>query len=275
VPFRLDAGMERALLDAVMAVSEDIVRRWRGLQVVDAPGKAADRDNPTTDLDQQVDALLRVALLRVFEAQGLHPFWLSEESPDSPERLVADDVLIVDPIDGTRNLVAGRPEASISVAWWHRGALVWALVRHPFLDQTLTATLGGGTRLDGRLVRVLDSEDLAAVRLLVSRHEHRTGRLAPLEGRLPMEPVGSAAYKLALVAGGLCHGTFTVHPRSEWDLAAGALLIQEAGGVVTDSLGRPLHFSQRDLVRQGVVAAGPRLHPLLLEAVAVLREGSA
>jgi myo-inositol-1(or 4)-monophosphatase len=90
-----------------------------------------------------------------------------------------------------------------------------------------------------------------------------------------MEPVGSAAYKLALVAGGLCHGTFTVHPRSEWDLAAGALLIQEAGGVVTDSLGRPLHFNQRDLVRQGVVAAGPRLHPLLLEAVAVLREGSA
>lgn len=272
--FRPDEELETDLVGAVMTVSDHVVDCWRRLRVVDAPGKVADRDNPTTDLDQQVDARLRAALLEVFHRRGLRPCWLSEESADSPDRLSADDVLIVDPIDGTRNLVAGRPEASISVAWWHRGDLRWALVRHPFLDQTLTAWAGCGARMNGRPVRVLDSGTLDGTRLLVSRHEHRTGRLSPLEGRVPMDPVGSAAYKIACVAGGLCHGTFTVHPRSEWDLAAGALLVREAGGIVTDSLGAPLRFNQPGLVRPGVVAAGPRLHPLLLREMAVLRRGA-
>jgi len=273
VSLRPDEALERDLSGAVQTVSDWVVGSWQRLQVVEAPGKAADRDNPTTDLDQQVDARLRSSLLAVFEARGIRPCWLSEESADSPSRLGADDVLIVDPIDGTRNLVAGRPEASISIAWWHRGDLRWALVRHPFLDQTLTAWAGGGTCLNGRPVHVLDARSLDGIRLLVSRHEHRQGLLAPLEGRVPMEPVGSAAYKIACVAGGLCHGTFTVHPRSEWDLAAGALLVREAGGVVTDALGRPLRFNQPDVVRSGVVAAGPRLHPLLLDLVASLPRG--
>lgn len=268
-----ESRLEAALLRGVGEVSRDLRNRWRSLRVVEPPDKVLDPDNPTTDLDQEVDLRLREVLQRVFLQEGLRPAWLSEESADRPERLEAEDVLIVDPIDGTRNLVAGRPEAAISVAWWHAGDLRFGLIVQPFLDQTFVAWRGQGARLNGQPCRVTRRSSLHGAHLLVSRFEHRTGLLAPLDGRVPMTPMGSAAYKIACVAAGLCDGTFTAQGRSEWDLAAGTLLVQEAGGLATDGHGEPLCFNQRRVVRQGFIASGPDLHPLLREAVALLPVG--
>lgn len=222
-------------------------------------GTAPDDENPHTDLDRQTDALLHERLLACFPRDAM-PAWLTEERADDPARLKAERVLIVDPIDGTRNLLAQRPEASISVALWQRDGLVWACVHNPFRDWTVTAIRGRGAFLNGRPTRVSACNRPADARLVMSRHEHGTGRLAALAGQAAYQPVGSIAYKMACVAAGEADATLTAHPRSEWDLAAGTLLVSEAGGRVTDASGRGLAFNRPDLEIQGVVVTNGHLH---------------
>lgn len=232
-------------------------------------GTAPEDENPHTDLDRRTDALLHDRLLACFPGDST-PAWLTEERADDPARRDAERVLIVDPIDGTRNLLAQRPEASISVALWRRGDLVWACVHNPFRDWTVTAIRGGGAFIDGRPARVSACDHPGDARLLMSRHEHDSGRLATLAGRAAYQPLGSVAYKMACVAAGEADATLTTHPRSEWDLAAGTLLVLEAGGRVTDAAGRDLAFNQPDLEIPGLVATNGRLHEWAMGLVGFL-----
>ena len=84
-----------------------------------------------------------------------------------------------------------------------------------------------------------------------------------LYGKLKAEPIGSVAYKLAMVAGGKADATFTPSPKNEWDIASGAALITEAGGAMTDIDGNPIHFNRKYVKLDGFVAAGPALHAAL------------
>jgi myo-inositol-1(or 4)-monophosphatase len=263
----IGGGLEAAIVRTGVFVREQAARIR---PVTDRP---VDLDNPTTDLDRETDELLRVALMDAFPG-ATKPAWLTEERADDlAGRTGALDVLIVDPIDGTRNLVAGRLEATISVAWWRAGELLWGCVHQPFTGETFTAVRGAGARLDGRPIRASAVADLARATLFVSRHEHGKGWLAPLEGRVGWQTVGSCAYKLACVAAGRCDGSLTVHPRCEWDVAAGALLVAEAGGRVTDARGRPYAFNRPDLRVDGVAASSAALHPALLGLADLLRAG--
>ena len=128
-----------------------------------------------------------------------------------------------------------------------------------------------GTRLNGVLMQTTNATDMKSARLYVSRHEHRKGWLKPLEGHVNCETVGSCAFKLACVAAGICDGTLTVNPRSEWDVAAGVLLVEEAGGVVTDASGKPYAFNRQNVLVAGVAAAGAALHPALLTLTELIR----
>ncbi len=264
----LAARLERVVREAGAFVAAGATR----IQVV--AGTRPDDTNPHTDLDRQTDALLHDRLLACFPEDDL-PAYLTEERADDPARLGARQVLIVDPIDGTRNLLAQRPEASVSVALWRAGELVWACIHNPFRDWTVTALRGHGTRLDGRPVTVSGCRDAAQARLVMSRHEHESGRLAALDGRAAYQPLGSVAYKMACVAAGEADATLTAHTRCEWDLAAGALLIREAGGRVTDAAGRELVFNQPDLRMGGLVATNGFLHSWGLELARVLATSSA
>lgn len=269
-PLPDDTRLFQAFERAIVQVGAFVVQAaGRAKPVTDRP---IDVENPTTDVDRETDKRLCDALLEAYEGRPPAAY-LSEERPDDGSRTRARELLIVDPIDGTRNLLAGRPEATISVALWREGDLVWGCVHQPFTHETFTATLGGGALRNGAPLRASAATDLGQSRLFVSRHEHRKGWLAPLDGRARYDIVGSCAYKLACVASGACDGTITVNPRSEWDVAAGVLLVQEAGGIVTDAFGRPYRFNQPDLLVSGVVAAGAALHPALLRLADVLRGG--
>lgn len=265
-------GIPAAALEAAIVRTGDFVRE-QAARIRPVTDRPVDPDNPTTDLDRETDVRLHEALGAAFAGEP-RPAWLSEESVDDPVRLEARDVLIVDPIDGTRNLVAGRLEATISVAVWRDGALAWGCVHQPFTAQTFTAAAGGGAFLNGRPVRARVTDRLDRACLYLSRHEQSKGWLAPLQGRVAWEIVGSVAYKMACVAAGLCDGTLTVHPRSEWDVAAGALLVAEAGGIATDARGRPYDFNRPSVLVDGLVAGTAALHPALLGLAATLRGDS-
>jgi myo-inositol-1(or 4)-monophosphatase len=223
-----------------------------------------------TTADLEVDRLLHQMQQTHFPGDG----WLSEESPDDPARLTSPRVWIVDPIDGTSAYVNRQPEFSISVALVEQGSPLLAAVFNPSTDECFTAVRGAGLRLNGKPVDPPPPETDRPL-VLIGARESQIGRWAALDRLARCRPMLSVAYALALVAAGRAQAALTIEPENEWDLAAGALLIQESGGTITDAAGRALTFNQPTPRFQGVIAiaasAGRELGPLLHTQIAQVR----
>lgn len=205
-----------------------------------------------TSADLEADRILKARLMKILPDAG----WLSEETRDDPSRLGRERVWVVDPLDGTREFVRRLPEYTISVALVERGVPVLAVVHNPATGELFRAERGCGATLNGKPIRA-ERSGAGRVVLLASRSEIARGEWAPLEGRAEIRPVGSIAYKLALVAAGRADGTFSTGPKHEWDVAAGVLLVTEAGGRAVDRSGRAHTFNQPDPVVDGIVATAP------------------
>lgn len=215
-------------------------------RVLDAytPGRVAwvqksDRGDELTEADEAVDRALRALLPRPGEG------WLSEETQDDPQRLATSRVWIVDPIDGTREFVAGIPEWCVSVGLVEEGRAVAGGVLNPQTGQTIVGALETGVTLGGRPVSVKHPATLAGARILASRSEVRRGEWDRFQDAdFETVPCGSVAYKLALVAAGLADATWTLVPKSEWDVAAGVALVSAAGGCCVHTDGSVPRFNK-------------------------------
>jgi len=251
---------------------EDVVRQAGRYVLAGAEGARAVPEtppgtlHPTTDLDRSTDDLLFRLLMGGF-SDGGPVAYLSEERADDIARLDARGVFIVYPIDGTRSLLKGLPEAAVSVALWRDGQLDLGFVFNPFTGEMFTAEKGSGASCNGAPMRVSEAADLGSACLVMSRTEHERGMLRRLEDEPGYTPMGSIAYKMALVAAGRHGGTFTPHLRHEWDIAGATVLVSEAGGKVTDARGNPVRFNQPDLALNGLVVSNGHLHDHLLELV--------
>jgi myo-inositol-1(or 4)-monophosphatase len=253
--------------DFLVGVLRDAVFLYRSLKAQDFRVWEKQANDPVTEIDLWLDRYLKNRLLEQYPSYG----WLSEESADNRSRLGKRRTWIVDPLDGTHQLLQGVPELAISVALEEGGRPLVAMVANPETGETYSAVRGQGAWKDGRRVRVPTDEELGDARVLVSRREEALGRFEAVRDRANLRAMGSLAYKLARVAEGYAVGTFTCENRNEWDAAAGVLLVEEAGGRVTDALGKPLLFnSPRPHVR-GLVASNSRLHGALLELCAATR----
>lgn len=254
-----DAGLdedERLLADAVREAGALAFSYFdRGLK-----GRAKADNSPVSEADLAANELLYERLRLARPDYG----WLSEESADDPARLDAERVWIVDPIDGTRAFLAHRSDWAVAVALVERGVPVLGAVFGPVDGELFLARAGHGTTLNGRRIAVADRERIDGARLIASPDQLRSkpGR----EDWPPVERVwvNAITYRLARIAAGDVHGTFALTGKAEWDLAAATLLVQEAGGRVTDAQGLPLRFNQPNPRINGLVAAGPKLHALLV-----------
>jgi myo-inositol-1(or 4)-monophosphatase len=202
-----------------------------------------------TQADLQANKILQSRLLEAYPEYG----WLSEESVDNISRLECDRVWVVDPIDGTREFVSGIPEYAVSIALVEDGLVVLAVVYNPETDEMFTALRGRGAFLNGRRIHCKQCCQGQLV-LLASRSESKRGEWERFNSE-QVKPTGSIAYKLGLVAAGLADATFSLVPKSEWDIAAGVLLVSEAGGVVTDASRHPFVFNQTNVLVNGIVAS--------------------
>ena len=218
-------------------------------------------DGPVTEADHALDELLHDTLVRPGEG------WLSEETVDDGHRIGMERVWVVDPIDGTRGFLAGRPEWCVSVAMSVDGVIGAAGIVNPWANETFLAARGGDMTLNGQTARVNDHAELSSeVTVLGSRAEIRWGMWNRFRGApFKVQTLGSIAYKMALVAAGKADAVISLEPKNEWDVAAGALLVEAAGGVVTDADGRPMQFNRRDTLIDGVIAAGPKTHAAIWE----------
>lgn len=214
--------------------------------------------SPVTTADLAVNDLLHHAIRSRFPDDG----WLSEESPDDKSRLSRKRVWIVDPIDGTKALMARVPEFCISAALVQGEEPVVAVVYNPSTNELFRAIRGRGLQLDGR-PRFEGSEAGRPV-LLVNPWELKAGRFEALAQDADCRPVLSIAYALAQVASDRAAATLTFEPEHEWDLAAGVLLIHEAGGTTAHGpTQQPVRFNQPRPSYRGFLAVAPHaVHPI-------------
>ena len=230
------------------------------------PGEiAADykaRHNPVTEADRALDALLRQHLLR--DGEG----WLSEESADDRARLDKARVWVVDPLDGTLEFVAGIPEFCVSVALVDNGRPVAGGIYNPATNQFFLGSLGSGVTLNGAPVAASRRNNLEGALILASRSETKRGEWKRFEhAPFRVQPMGSVAYKLALVAAGLADATFTLRPKHEWDVAAGVALVEAAAGFVGAPDGMPLPFNRPEPRLPGLLACAMPLRDELLNLI--------
>jgi myo-inositol-1(or 4)-monophosphatase len=218
--------------------------------------------DPVTEADRALDAVLRKQLLR--DGEG----WLSEESVDDPIRLQRSRVWVVDPLDGTREFVKGIPEFCVSIGFVENGRPVAGGIYNPATDETFLGSIDSGVTYNGKPSLPSQRRTLAGALVLASRSEVKRGEWKTFENTaFTICPMGSVAYKLALVSAGLADITFTLTPKNEWDVVAGAALVQSAGGFVSTLEKTSLTANRRDPLLSGLLACGPFLKDQLLALV--------
>lgn len=219
--------------------------------------------DPVTEADRELDAALRKELLR--EGEG----WLSEESVDDPIRLQRSGVWVVDPLDGTREFVKGIPEFCVSIGYVENGRPVAGGIYNPATDETFLGSIDTGVLYNGKPTQPSQRKSLNGALVLASRSEVKRGEWKDFENSsLAIRPMGSVAYKLALVSAGLADVTFTLTPKNEWDVVAGAALVESAGGFVSTLEKTSLTANRRNPLLSGLLACGPYLKEELLALVA-------
>ncbi len=228
----------------------------RAPQVWDKGGDAG----PVSQADLDIEAALRARLLAARPDYG----WLSEESPDSPDRLARRRVFVVDPLDGTRAFLAGQDGFAHALCVVEDGAPLAAVVTLPRLGHRYLAARGAGATCNGRSIAPSARVQSDGATVLTGR-----AQLAPAlwPGGVPAvdrHARTALAWRLALVAHGQFDAALTLRAAWHWDIAAGALLVAEAGGTVTDGTGAALRFNTADPRAPGVIAAGPALHAALM-----------
>lgn len=219
------------------------------------------------DFVSEVDHAAEEAIIRTIrEAYPDHAF-LAEESGASGE---SDNVWVIDPLDGTTNFLHGFPQYCVSIAMLNKGSLTHGVIYDPTRNELFTATKGAGAFLNERRIRVSKrtqlSEALIGTGFPFREIEHIDEYLRAFKviahATAGIRRPGAAALDLAYVACGRYDG-FWEMGLSQWDMAAGALLIKEAGGLVTDFDG-----SDQYLDKGRIVAGTPKVFAQLLKAVA-------
>lgn len=219
--------------------------------------------DPVTEADRAIDAVLRENLLR--DGEG----WLSEESVDDLSRLDKERVWVVDPLDGTREFVKGIAEFCVSIGYVVNGAPVCGGIHNPATHETFIGAVDCGVLYNGRPAHASGRSVLQGATALASRSEMKRGEWKKFEnGPLQITAMGSVAYKLARVAAGLADITFTLTPKNEWDIAAGAALVLSGGGFVATLEHTPLRANNRIPLLSGLIAGGPNLQEELLALLA-------
>ncbi len=236
------------------------------------PGAIASRmkegDDPVTAADLAVNEVLLEALPR--DGEG----WLSEETADDASRLDCERAWVVDPVDGTREFIQGIPEWCISIGLVVNGKPVAGGILSPTAGHRMVGSVDDGVKLDGVPTRVTSCDRLEGALVLASRSEVKRGEWEPFfTTPISVRNMGSVAYKLACVGAGMADATWTLVPKHEWDVAAGAALVVAGGGAVFGPDGEEILFNQANPKLPGFVAAAGGLEAPLRDFLKEFRTG--
>ncbi len=185
--------------------------------------------------------------------------WLSEETDDEPSRLSCETVFVVDPIDGTRAFIAGKPTWCVSVAVVHKGTPVAGVLVAPALGEEFSAVAEGQALKNGLPISVRRTETCDRLRVATAQ-DMLTGMTPAFRDSVErVEHIPSLAYRLAMIADGRIDATLVKRNSHDWDLAAADLILARAGGRLVDLDGRNLVYNGQD-VMHGVLCAANAPH---------------
>jgi myo-inositol-1(or 4)-monophosphatase len=235
--------------------------------------KGAGDGSPVSEIDLAVDRLLKERLGILLPGCG----WLSEETEDDPARLGCDRLWVVDPIDGTRGFLAGKPDWTVSVALVEHGRPVIAALFAPASDEMFLATVNGGATCNGTPMAVARASVAGGTTMLAGSHvagpPRLLERLVATTPGLVLEPkVHSLALRFARVAQGAIHIAFASRESHDWDLAAADLLVHEASGTLTTVAGEAIRYNRPVPTHDALIAADPSRHRAVSEIVATLAQ---
>ena len=241
----------RAIARAAGAIA---MAKWRG----DFAQWDKSHDNPVSEVDLAVDAFLREQLFALDPEAG----WLSEETADSAERLMRPRVWVVDPIDGTRDFVKGRRGWAVSIALVEGGRPLIAVLDAPARGEHWWASAGQGAYRNDTRLTASQRAELAGARVPADTLSHVDSDLTCVE-----RP-NSVALRIAMVAADEADLLATLHWGHEWDIAAAALIAQEAGATVTDARGQTIRYNSTKGEAFGVLATSPAIHSAAVDRLA-------
>lgn len=223
--------------------------------------KVWDKSNnsPVTDADIAVNDYLLETLCAARPGYG----WLSEETKDDHSRHACPRTFVVDPIDGTRAFIDRTPNFAVSVAIIQDGKSIAGVVFNPLKDEIYEATLGGGAKMNGKAISANDSNAIDGIKMVGYARKFRRLGWPDMDCHV----ANSMAYRMVLVACGQADATVAFTPKSDWDVAAAALIASEAGAIVTNLHGAEPSYDGESTSGLGIICAGKSLHALLLARV--------
>ena len=214
--------------------------------------------NPVSEADLAVDAFLKRELGKLLPAAG----WLSEETADSQERLGRDLAWLVDPIDGTRDFIRGRPGWAVSVALISGGRPLIGMLVAPARGEVWMARAGQGAWRNGERLVASKCTQFPGSRVPADTLDHEDRDLTMVD-----KP-NSIALRIAMVGADEADLVATLRWGYEWDIAAATLIAREAGAQVSDAFGKPLVFNKRDPRAFGLLVTAPAIHGAAVERLA-------
>ena len=253
-------------LRAARSAGELIVRSIERLDTISINEK--DAKDYVTEIDRAAEQVIIAAILKAHPDHGINA---EESGRIAGKDQGADYEWIIDPLDGTTNFIHGVPHFAVSIACKYRGRLEHAVIIDPVRQEEFTASRGRGAAFNGRRMRVSKRKALDTA-LLATGFPFREGQLSHMDNYMSMfkdlavqsagiRRAGAASLDLAYVACGR-YDAFWEYGLSEWDMAAGALLIQEAGGLVSDFNG------DHSFLDSGhIVAGGPKCFKAVLTTI--------
>ncbi len=217
---------------------------------------------PVTEADLAVNRLCAQELKAARPEYG----WLSEETLDDPAARQKSRCWVVDPIDGTRAYMAGTPDWCVGLAIVEDGVAVASVIYAPALGQFYDARRGAGARRNGEPIYASTRAHEPGLRLITNEGvvTHPSWREPWPEVHVARPKPNATLLRLAFVAAGDWDATLVLVEKADWDIAAGAVLVTEAGGQVTSHSGEPLVFNRMVPAQRSVLATGNALHPLLV-----------
>ncbi len=209
-------------------------------------------NNPVTEADLEANAHIQNILTSKYPNFG----WLSEETKDSLDRLTKEYVWIIDPIDGTKEFIEGIPNFSISIGLVKNNNPIIGVLYNPATKELFYASKNNGSYYNQELCNCSNLNDISKIKIVISRSEIKAGLWDKYNFKSENKfEIGSVAYKLGLISANKYDFFATLKPKNEWDICAGHIILEEAGGVLKNikTFESPIYNQENTLQKPGLV----------------------
>ena len=213
--------------------------------------KYKSKNQPVTNADIEINNFL----FDFFKKETPNFGWLSEESLDDKSRFKSDYFWCLDPIDGTRSYILGKPEYTISLALINNFKPILGIIYNPITKEYFSAEKHKGAFCNNTQIKVNSKKNLEVCSLAISNSEMNMLKSYKFLNSKDIKKIGSIAYKIALVAKGKIDIAISLTKKNDWDLAASDLLIREANGKIMETNGEKIIYNTQNLNINSVMAS--------------------